>query len=66
MSEATPATPRCPRCKGCLQPNKNIFGRVESVGCINCGWTAFRGVTIRLPTPVERLVNTGITKARHA
>ncbi|HAR46455.1 MAG TPA: hypothetical protein DCS05_09900 [Nitrospiraceae bacterium] len=65
MSEK-PATPRCPKCGGYLQPNKNIFDQVESIGCVNCGYRAFRGVNLRRPTPLERLVNTGITKQRRA
>ncbi|MBT0664740.1 hypothetical protein KI809_10555 [Geobacter pelophilus] len=55
---------KCPKCKtGFLIPERDIYGKTQSIGCINCGDRKFRDVVIRRPTPVDQ---NGLTGAKGA
>ncbi|MDA8428908.1 MAG: hypothetical protein M0T70_06590 [Geobacteraceae bacterium] len=41
--------PRCLKCRGALVPEKNLEGRVMTVGCVNCGNRFYRDFTVRKP-----------------
>lgn len=53
-------SPPCPHCgRGPLVPDRDLNGRVRSLGCINCGNRIWRDHARRIPTAAERNIGPG-------